>query len=316
MNLVPLHSIFDIQYGNQLDLYTLDSDDKSGINFVSRASQNLGVVARVSRLDDIQPFPAGLITVTLGGTYLLSSFIQPQAFYTAQNIKVLTPKHEMSFNEKLFYCRAIEMNRFRYTSHGREANETLDGLMVPEKVPSSFTTISIDEILRVCDKPIVEKKFDLDKDSFRFFGVTELFKIKGSKTTPFLELDGYGRGKYPYVTTQASNNGTEGFYNHYTEDAGVITFDSAVIGSCAYQSLPFSASDHVEKLIPKFAMNKYVALFFVAVLNHEAYRYNYGRKCSQKRLRKITIMLPAKKGKPDFEFIENYMKSLPYSSSL
>jgi hypothetical protein len=265
MNLVPLHSIFDIQYGNKLDLYTLDSDDESGINFVSRSSQNLGVVARVSRLDDIEPFPAGLITVTLGGTYLLSSFIQPQPFYTAQNIKVLTPKYKMSYNEKLFYCRVIEMNRFRYTSHGREANETLDGLTVPDKIRSDFRNINIDEILRVSDKPILKKKFDLDKDSFRWFGVTEIFKIKGSKTTPFLELDGYGRGKYPYVTTQTSNNGTEGFYDYYTEDGGVITFDSAVIGSCAYQSLPFSASDHVEKLIPKFAMNKYIALFLVVL---------------------------------------------------
>jgi len=316
MNLIPLNTIFDIQYGNQFDLYKLDSDEKSEINFVSRTRQNLGVVAKVSRLDNIEPFPAGLVTVTLGGSYLLSSFIQEQPFYTAQNIKVLTPKHKMSYKEKLFYCKAIEMNRFRYTSHGREANKTLNFLMVPSKVPSGFININIDEILKVDKNAILKERISLDNDSFKLFNLSGLSKIKGTETTSVLELEEYGKGKYPYVTTQATNNGVEGFYNYYTEDGGVITFDSAVIGYCAYQPLPFSASDHVEKIIPKFEMNKYTALFLVAVLNQEQYRYNYGRKCSQTRLRKIKIKLPAKNSKPDWEFMENYIKSLPYSSSV
>jgi restriction endonuclease S subunit len=316
MKLVPLHTIFYIRYGNQLDLYKLDSNDESEINFVSRTSQNLGVIGKVSKIENIEPFPAGLITVTLGGSYLLSSFVQERPFYTAQNVKVLTPKVKMSYNEKLFYCKAIEMNRFRYTSHGREANETLDFLIVPETVPSRFININVDEILQVDDKPISKEKIELDNRKFRLFELTKLFKVKGSKTTPVFELQQYGKGKYPYVTTQAVNNGIEGFYNYYTEDGGVIVFDSAVVGYCAYQPLPFSASDHVEKLIPKFKMNKYVALFLVAVLNQEQYRYNYGRKCCQTRMRKIKIKLPPKNGKPDFDFMENYIKSLPYSRSI
>lgn len=316
MNLVPLNTIFDIQYGNQFDLYKLDSNEESEINFVSRSRQNLGVVAKVSRLDNIEPFPADLITVTLGGSYLLSSFIQEQPFYTAQNIKVLIPKYKMSYKEKLFYCKAIEMNRFRYASHGREANKTLDLLMVPRKVPSNFININIDEILEVDENAILKEKINLDNDSFKLFNLSDLFKIKGTETTSVLELEEYGKGKYPYVSTQATNNGIEGFYDYCTEDGEVITFDSAVIGYCAYQPLSFSASDHVEKLIPKFKINKYIALFLVAVLNQEQYRYNYGRKCSQIRMRKIKIKLPSKNGKPDFEFMEDYIKSLSYSSSI
>ena len=92
MNLIPLNEIFNIKYGNQLDLYRLDVDTNGEINFVSRSSQNLGVVAKVNLLKEVTPFDAGLITVTLGGTYLLSSFVQQSKFYTAQNIKVLEPK--------------------------------------------------------------------------------------------------------------------------------------------------------------------------------------------------------------------------------
>ena len=158
--------------------------------------------------------------------------------------------------------------------------------------------------------------YSLNKQSWKSFFLKELFDIKGSKTTPLTDLIEYGKGIYPYVTTQASNNGISGFYDYYTEEGNVLTIDSAVLGYCAYQPLNFSASDHVEKLAPNFPMNKYIALFFVTILNMEQYRYNYGRKCSQTRMRQIAIKLPTKEGTPDFEFMENYIKTLPYSSSL
>jgi type I restriction-modification system DNA methylase subunit len=151
-------------------------------------------------------------------------------------------------------------------------------------------------------------KFKLNDDS--------LFDIKGSKTTPILELEEYGNGAYPFVTTQATNNGVEGFYNYYTDEGNILTVDSAVLGYCSYQPFQFSASDHVEKLIPKFQLNKYIAMFLTTVLNQEQYRYNYGRKAAHIRLNTSYIKLPVKNGKPDFKFMENYIKSLPYSSSI
>lgn len=316
MKLVPLNSLFDIKYGNQFDLYKLDASEESKINFVSRSSQNLGVVCKVSKYKNVEPYPAGIITVTLGGSYLLSSFVQQSPFYTAQNIKVLTPKKNMSFNERVFYCKCIEHNRFRYTSHGREANITLDTILVPEKVPYEYFNIKTDTLFDLDSKPINNTKFELGNPAWQYFPLPQLFKIKGTKTTPVLELEEYGVGEYPYVTTQATNNGVEGFYNYYTEEGNVLTVDSAVLGYCSYQPLKFSASDHVEKLIPKFKMNKYVALFLTTVINLEQYRYNYGIKCSQTRMRNASIKLPSKNGEPDFEFMENYIKSLPYSSSI
>jgi len=165
--------------------------------------------------------------------------------------------------------------------------------------------------------PFSETEIELKTKEWKLFKLDgELFTITGSKTTPLLELEEYGKGKYPYVTTQATNNGVEGFYDFYTEDGNVLTVDSAVLGYCSYQPFDFSASDHVEKLIPNFEMNKYVALFLVTIMNLEKYRYNYGRKCSQTRMRQISIKLPAKNGQPDFEYMDNFIKSLNYSGSI
>ncbi len=159
-------------------------------------------------------------------------------------------------------------------------------------------------------------KIDLKINKWQYLELSNLFTITGSKTTPVLELEEYGCGKSPYVTTQATNNGIGGFYDFYTEDGNCLTVDSAVLGYCSYQENNFSASDHVEKLIPKFKMNKYIALFLTTILNLEQYRYNYGRKCSQTRMKEISIKLPAKNNQPDWQFMEDYIKSLPYSKSL
>ena len=96
--MVRLKELFEIKYGNQFDLSKMDiSHSKDAINFVSRNSHNSGVVARVSKIPSIEPFPEGILTVTLGGSYLLSSFVQQKPFYTAQNIKVLIPKKRCLF---------------------------------------------------------------------------------------------------------------------------------------------------------------------------------------------------------------------------
>jgi len=127
---VHLKDLFEIEYGNQFDKNKL-TEDPSGVNFVSRASTNMGIVGRVESVTDVEPYESGLITATLGGTYLLSAFVQSKPFYTGQNIKVLRPLKSMSFNEKVYYCLVISKNRFRYTSHGREANKTFDNILVP-----------------------------------------------------------------------------------------------------------------------------------------------------------------------------------------
>lgn len=146
-----------------------------------------------------------------------------------------------------------------------------------------------------------------------------LFEVIGSKTTDIKILDDNhksGELKYPFVTTQATNNGIRGWYDKFTDEGNVLVIDSAVLGFCCYQPLNFTASDHVEKLMPKFDLNVYRALFLTTIINKEQYRYSYGRKFNQDRIRNTIIKLPFKNGKIDWEFVENYIKGLPHSKCL
>ena len=170
----------------------------------------------------------------------------------------------------------------------------------------------------VGDEPILRRRTRLrDPAAWGRFQLTDLFGVLGTTTTPPRELAYYPSGACPYVTTQATSNGVAGFYDHSTEAGGVITVDSAVVGYCAYQAKSFSASDHVEKLQPLAPMSAAVAMFLVTILNMDQYRYNYGLKRAQKRLKRECLRLPCRPGgEPDWPYMERYIGGLRYSGNL
>lgn len=317
MKLIPLNKIFNIKYGNQFDLNKLELDENSHINFVSRSSQNLGVVARVNTYKDTEPFPAGLITVTLGGTYLLSSFVQQHPFYTAQNIKILTPLRSMSLEEKIFYCKAIELNRYRYSSHGREANKTLNELLVPEIMPAKFAHVEFSNILQQNKNSVTKEKIYLNPSNWTTFNLIDLFDISASCDSLIDDLQIGGRT--PYISSTEKNNGVFEYVDELPTNKGnTITANrGGSVGFFFYQPIDYLATPvDVRILTPKFDLNKYTALFLTAILKLEKFKFNYSRKMGTDRLKKIKIKLPSKNNKPDWGFMENYIKSLPYSGAL
>ncbi|MBB6273564.1 hypothetical protein HDF26_004024 [Pedobacter cryoconitis] len=316
MKLVPLNTLFDVKYGNQFDLYKLESDEFSEINFVSRSSQNLGVVAKVSKYNEIEPFSAGLISVTLGGTYLLSSFIQQSPFYTAQNVKVLRPKAEMTLNEKIFYCKAIEANRFRYTSHGREANTTLDSLLLPANVPENFLKIDINKLSEISDKNLLNSSLTLDPTTWDYFRYDGLFNITRGKGTRIKDIT---KGLIPFITSIDSNNGVCAYVDSAPLHEGntITVTRNGSVAEAFYQPTPFCSTEDVHVFSPKFKLNKYIAFFLITLIKKEKYRYSFGRKWGLERMKESIIKLPIdKSGQPDWALMETYIKALPYSAQL
>ena len=304
--------LFYVYSGSKLD-YGKQTESVDGINFVSRNSNNNGVVGRVILEEGMKTFKKGDITVPLGGSYLLSAFVQDEDFVTAQNVCVLRPKKKMTEIEKWFYCYALRLNRFKFSAFGREVNKYIKEIELPNKIPDWVYSHKIEKI----ETTNGNKYKKLDIESWKEIKIKELFDVVGSKTTPVNKLEEYGYGKYPYITTQSKNNGVAGSYDFYTEEGNVLTIDSAVLGYCTYQEFNFSASDHVEKLIPKFKMNKYIALFFVTLINKENFRYNYGIKYNQGRIRETSIKIPVdRNNKPDYIYMEKFIRELPYGDRI
>ena len=322
MKLTKLENIFNIVYGNQLDLNKLDLDSK-GVNFVSRSRGNLGVTAKVKKIANKVPFEKGSITVSLGGTYLLSSFVQQEDFYTGQNIKVLTPKSDLTDKEKQYYCYVIEHNRFRYTSHGREANKTLDELLVPTicSMPEWVKCLEVDIPDIDCAEAGLENSH-LDTHNWKYFLYEDIFeieKLEVSGVTDFEEVN--------LISASTKNNGvSDRVESENYFPANLITVSSnGAVGDAFYQSEKFSVTGDVHVLKLKFNLNPFIALFLTTIIEQEKFRFNYGRKWGERKMLKHKIKLPSKEINisqnkytyiPDWQFMENYIKALPYSSNL
>ena len=153
----------------------------------------------------------------------------------------------------------------------------------------------------------------IESKKFRKFKVCDLFTVKGSKTTTPDEINQENELQYNYITTQNQNNGVACKSDIFTELGNCITIDSATVGAVFYQESNFIASDHIE-VIRNEKLNKYNGLFIVSLLQKEQYRYCYGRKWNQNKIKNTFLYLPIDQyNQPDLEYMEKYIKSLPYS---
>ncbi|MEB2807157.1 N-6 DNA methylase [Campylobacter upsaliensis] len=143
------------------------------------------------------------------------------------------------------------------------------------------------------------------------FLLSDIFKCS---TTMLSIKDELLEGNTPFISRTALNNGCDGYVE---VEAKFITKGNCIsIGAegiyAFYQKENFATGNKIYTLRNE-KLNQYVALFICAVLNHEVYRYSYGRARILSKLQNEYIKLPINhKGELDFEFMENYIKSLPY----
>jgi type I restriction-modification system DNA methylase subunit len=180
-------------------------------------------------------------------------------------------------------------------------------------------TFSNNLINKASEEKQVNIDLKLDIHKWEYFTISDFFTIYTGKDKPKGDLqDGELINSIENLTT---NNGVRekiifNGKNIYKNFISVVSIGEG--GRAFYQQEKGVVFTRVKAMISKFKMNKYHALFLLPILNLERYRYSYGRVLDADRLRKTQIKLPIKLQKkvPDWEFMENYIKSLPYSSSL
>jgi hypothetical protein len=311
---MKVSDLFALYQGNSFELINMEIDRQSEINFVARTGENNGVTARVKTIDEIKPFPAGYISVALGGS-VLSSFVQYKPFYTGFHVMALEPKEEMRFEEKLFYCHCIKMNAYRYR-YGRQANKTLKDIELPE-LPDWLSTYTID-YSRI-ETGIEKRELLLDFSKWGQFKIGSLFAIENCKCSNASQLSD-GNDIY-YIGAKKNNNGIMrkvAYDNELVTKGNCIAFicdGQGSVGYSNYINVDFIGSTTLS-VGYNDNLNKYIGLFLVAVFDLERPKYSYGRKY-RKYLSETIIKLPIdKNGEPDWQFMGNYIKALPYSDKI
>lgn len=149
-------------------------------------------------------------------------------------------------------------------------------------------------------------------DDWKSYIIKDIFKIIRGKR---LIEDDREKGTIKYFSASEINNGlTDKISNPLFVESDSLIYST--FGDCYYVDENFTASDEISILKNK-NLNKYNGLFVSTVINKNKYKFTYGRKAFKNKFENETIKLPSKLNKkneyePDWEYMENYIKSLPY----
>ncbi len=186
----------------------------------------------------------------------------------------------------------------------------------------SYKLLVKDSVFSVSAKSVnSSSNYQINTDSWHYFkfddGTTNsIFKIKkGKRLTKKDQSD----GNIPYVSSSSLNNGIDNYIGNGHTDENCISFACyGSIGEVFYQDQKVWVSDNANVFyLRERKLNPYLAMFLITVLRLEQFRFSYGMTGKKERLQSFDIKLPVtKKGEPDWDFMENYIKSLPYSSSI
>ena len=275
------------------------------------------------------------LTVARSGTSGFVSFHQ-NGCVVGDSAKILLLKEPRAKTIRvyLFMQTLLAANRFKYT-YGRKVTEALYKKTAVKLPVSSdgkpdwqWMELYIDSLHSEPLKTSNGSKaalgtFVFDIREWHEFRVEELFdsiyKVASYDDSELERVDMWGKKTVSYVTRTDLDNSVKSLVSS-TGLANIEAGNAIVIGdttsTISYQPGPFVAGEHIIAARAEW-MNKYTGLFVTCLLKQERYRYSYGRAYKLDSIRNTELRLPATPdGKPDWQWMENYIKSLPYGDRL
>ncbi|MCX7444909.1 restriction endonuclease subunit S [Corynebacterium sp. P7003] len=163
----------------------------------------------------------------------------------------------------------------------------------------------------------VGDRFSLDDfKTWGMFRIEDLFEVrKGKRVTKANRLPGRTR----FIGASDRRNGITDFtaLDPIFEAHSISIPYNGSVGYAFYQDAPYFASDDVQVLVPRGEISRWAMLFVATAVRFEKDRYSYGYKWHLERMRNTTIRLPSTPaGGPDWQRMEDFMKGLPFASTL
>jgi len=235
---------------------------------------------------------------------------------------VLIPRKNLSPKEMLFYATIIYKENYKYTYSRKVTPKRLKETKIPDinKISLNLNKVSIPK--EPTDKSFHNKVVNIQDRNWDWFACASIFdeivKCKCSSATSLLEK---GDDIY-YIGAKKTDNGIMekvSMVDKLVSKGNCIAFigdGQGSVGYTTYQENDFIGSSTLTCGYNKY-LNKFNALFLVNILDLERYKYSFGRKYGKEQVKKCKIKIPVNSdGKPDWQFMEYYIKSLPYSSNL
>ena len=301
-----------------------DTPFDNSIKFISRTEENNGCDCYIPNRDltGIEDGSA----IVIGDTTATCSY-QETPFVCGDHM-VVCRGDWINLYTALFIITLLKQEKYKY-SYGRAfkmqlISDTL--LKLPATAGGAPDWAYMEEYIKGLNhKPLATSNQGgcasrtLGVESWKEFVVGDYFEVKKGKR---LTSEDQTEGTTLYIGAIDSNNGVANKIGQEPIHEGntiSLSYNGSV-GEAFYQPEPFWATDDVNVLYFRpengIQFNKYIALFVCAVLRQEKYRYSYGRKWVLENMKYTVIKLPAKEGKPDWAFMESYIKTLPYGDRI
>lgn len=272
-------------------------------------------------------FAGNAITISIN--FAKNVFYQPEDFCASVNIAILrNPK--LNVYNGLFIAQVFRNENVKYDYGYKISNDRLKEtiLKLPaDSVGNPDWQFMEDYIKSLHHKPLTTKNKQgsapkINTLDWKEFSVGELFTIRRGER--IVHNEDYfdtqdNEYRFPVITTTTENNGVDGFYNRFNTQGNCIVSGGEASGMfTTYQEQPFWGLDTVRIYEPiGFKMNKYIALFLATELTYNMYRFSYGRKAKPDNMYTLDIKLPIDTdGNPDWQFMEDYIKALPYGDRI
>ena len=309
----------------------IDDCDKGNIPLISSGQSNNGIVGYINEEGDGKAlkFTKNKITVDM----FCNAFYQYQDFFSVSHgrVNVLSPKFKMNTFIALFIVTIINRENFKF-SYGRAvysneiARMTIKLPVNKDGMPD--WQFMENYIKSINHKPITSKNKGgckspiLGTTNWQEYELGKLFNdIYKAEAHVKNDIDNFEHGnsdRLEFITRTDTNNGCDCFVNK-NDVNGIEKGNAIIIGDTTstiyYQANNFVAGDHIVVCRANW-INKYTALFLKTILEKERYRYSYGRAFKMDLIKSTIINLPTKDNEPDWEYMENYIKSLPYGDRI
>lgn len=322
-----LGDLFEIKKGKRLTT----ADQIPGTTpYIGAIDSNNGVANYIGQ----SPIHEGnTISLAYNGS-VGEAFYQPEPFWATDDVNVLYLKPEqgvMNAHIAAFICTMLKHEKYRF-SYGRKwVLESMRDTILPLPATNDGLpdwTWMEDYIRSLKSKPIATANSDCSKKlvdvTWGDFRVCDLFDVKyginmelnACEETSMEDPEGIA-----FVARTAENNGVSAYVKPVSGKIPQPAFTITVAGggsvlSTFLQTRPFYSGRDLYLLIPKEDISNFAKLFVVTALQAEKYRFNYGRQANR-TLPYLNLHLPVNKdGMPDWEWMKQYVKSLPYGDRI
>lgn len=305
-------SLFTIKKGKRL---TKENQTGGRTPYIGAVDSNNGVTNYIGQ----EPIHEGnTITLSYNGS-VGEAFYQEHPFWATDDVNVLYPRFNLTRNIALFICAVLRLEKYRF-AYGRKWTVELmknSIIYLPEKESKPNWQLMEDFISEKYKK--IERKSHIrtssscvDVTQWKQFKISDLFDCSIARSEDFGNIP---KGNTPFIGRTENDNGLQGYVEGNKLNKGqCITIGMVGTMKAYWQELDFAASQNI-LILRRKGLNKYVALFLTTVLQHTIRnKYSYNRPIQKEKFKHIFLKLPVdSSGNPDWAYMENYIKGVPYS---